>query len=68
MTLQVTALWNSRAHYTEGEPMVFTILNNEKFGKTVIFFLLIYAVQYFTKKGNENTIAHRHLAQLTSET
>lgn len=38
MTLQVTALWNSRAHYTEGEPMVFTILNNEKFGKTVIFF------------------------------
>lgn len=38
MTLQVTALWNSRAHYTEGEPTVFTILNNEKFGKTVIFF------------------------------
>lgn len=38
MTLQVTALWNSRAHYTEGEPTVFTILNNEKFEKTVIFF------------------------------
>lgn len=68
MTLQVTALWNSRAHYTEEEPTVFTILNNEKFGKTVIFFLLIYAIQYFTKKGKEDTIAHRHLAQLTSET
>lgn len=49
--------------------MVFTILNYEKFGKTVIFFfLLIYAVQYFTKKGKGNTIAQRHLAQLTSET
>lgn len=42
MTLQVTALWNSRAHYTEEEPTVFTILNNEKFGKTVIFFFYLF--------------------------
>lgn len=47
--LQVTALWNSRAHYTEKEPAIFTILNSEKFRKTVIFFTLIYAVQNFTK-------------------
>lgn len=47
MTLRVTALWNSRAHYTEEEPTVFTILNNEKFGKTVIFFfylLMLYNI------------------------
>lgn len=50
MTLQVTALWNSRAHYTEGEPTVFTILNNEKFGKTVIFFFTHLCCTIFYKE------------------
>lgn len=51
MTLRVTALWNSRAHYTEGEPTtVFTILNNEKFGKTVIFFYLFMLYNILQRK------------------
>lgn len=50
MTLRVTALWNSRAHYTEEEPTVFTILNNEKFGKTVIFFYLLMLYNILQRK------------------